>query len=292
MALDVLRITDSGCPFAWSAEPALSALRHRYAGQINWSLAMIGLADDPSVYADRGYTGTLAAQGYARFSRNYGMPVTSAVRERPLATFPACRVVVAARLSAPEREAAVHRALQVAWFTTTDLLDEDDALIRALDGVAGINGAELVAMAGSDPAVEETFLADLEIARSAEGSPTDMQGKAATAPDGRTRYTAPSLIVTTPSGQVLEAGGFQPLEAYDVVIANADPTLSRAATDDPLEALGSAEWPLATVEVATIVAQPLQGADIEATEAALIALLGEGKVQRIAAGNGAFWALP
>jgi len=30
----------------------------------------------------------------------------------------------------------------------------------------------------------------------------------------------------------LEAGGFQPVEAYDVVVANLDPTLSREAAPD------------------------------------------------------------
>lgn len=291
MPLDVLRITDPGCPFAWSAEPALATLRHRYGSGIDWRIAMIGLADDPGVYEERGYTGTMMAQGYARFSRKWGMPVTTAVRPRPLATYPACRVVVAARLSEPDREAAVHRALQVAWFTTTDLLDEDAALIAALEPVGGVDGAGLVELAANDPAVAQAFEADLETARSADGSPTDMQGKAATASDGRTRYTAPSLIISSPSGQVLEAGGFQPLEAYDVVIANADPQLQRTATEDPLEAIAGSEWPLATAEIAMITAKPLEGPDLETTEVALIALLGEGKVERISAGNGAFWAL-
>ena len=38
------------------------------------------------------------------------------------------------------------------------------------------------------------------------------------------RYTAPSVIFE-PARQRLEAGGFQPVEAYDVVVANLDPTL-------------------------------------------------------------------
>ncbi|MGZ9034148.1 MAG: hypothetical protein ACXW25_07015 [Rhodospirillales bacterium] len=50
------------------------------------------------------------------------------------------------------------------------------------------------------------------------------------------RYTAPSLVFDGPDGQKLEAGGFQPIEAYDVVIANLDPTLERRPpANDPVE---------------------------------------------------------
>jgi len=37
--------------------------------------------------------------------------------------------------------------------------------------------------------------------------------------DGVVRYTAPSILFESADGRRLEAGGFQPLEAYDVLIA-------------------------------------------------------------------------
>jgi hypothetical protein len=40
------------------------------------------------------------------------------------------------------------------------------------------------------------------------------------------RYTAPSVVFEL-EGRRLEGGGFQPIEAYDVLIANLDPTLER-----------------------------------------------------------------
>ena len=44
------------------------------------------------------------------------------------------------------------------------------------------------------------------------------------------RYSAPSLIFTAGAGSAgerrLEAGGFQTIEAYDVLIANLDPSLA------------------------------------------------------------------
>ena len=53
------------------------------------------------------------------------------------------------------------------------------------------------------------------------------------------RYTAPSLVFEQ-DGRRLEAGGFQPVEAYDVLLANLDPTLERTPPpDDPLDALAA-----------------------------------------------------
>jgi TfoX N-terminal domain len=83
-------------------------------------------------------------------------------------------------------------------------------------------------------------------ARAAAGSPTEFQGRAANT-DGAVRYTAPSLVFDGPDGQGLEAGGFQPIEAYDVVIANLDPTLERQPpADDPVAALSAFPYALAT----------------------------------------------
>ncbi|MEI6447620.1 MAG: hypothetical protein WCO96_07040 [Actinomycetes bacterium] len=288
MALDILRITDPGCPFAYSAEPAQTVLRSRYGSQVNWSLAMIGLAADGSVYADKGYDGPAMARTYATFSRRYGMPVTTEARERPLATWPACRVVIATRLDSPDREAAVQRALQVAWFTTVAELDRDEALIEAISCVAGIDPAGIVARSHDDD-VEELFEADRAVARSAKGSPTQAQGKHAMDGD-LARYTAPSLLMTGADGRKLEAGGFQPVEAYDVVIANADPTLQRNTPETPVEVLEASDWPLCTAEVSAALAKPLQEPDTEAVESDLIGLAAEGRILRMPAGNGVFWS--
>ncbi|MCX6393906.1 MAG: hypothetical protein NTY57_03515 [Solirubrobacterales bacterium] len=290
MPLAILRITDSGCPFAYSAEPALSTLRHRYGKGLDWKLGMIGLAENYELYVEKGFTGTLMATHAASFSRKYGMPVTTAAKPRPLATWSACRTVVATRLHQPELEAQVHRALQVAWFTTTALLDQDDALLEVLSKVAGLDSGEIVQAAANDTKVADAFASDREIARSAKGSPTEAQNKHAMDGD-LPRYTAPSLLMTGTDGRTLEAGGFQPVEAYDVIIANADPTLPRHKTETAAEALEASPWPLAVVEVASILAPPFTPPDIEATEVALIELAAAGNAERIAAGNGAFYSI-
>jgi hypothetical protein len=51
------------------------------------------------------------------------------------------------------------------------------------------------------------------------------------------------------------AGGWQPLAAYDVIVANLDPTLHcRGAVDDPAELLRALPYGLATREVALAMA--------------------------------------
>ena len=139
-----------------------------------------------------------------------------------------------------------------------------------------------------DPAVEAAYQADRAEARTAEGGPTHAQGKAAQS-DGPVRFTAPSLIFASEAGR-LEAGGFQPVEAYDVLLANLDPTLERTPPpEDPLEALQALPYPLVTYEVAAIMAGNNEAPDPEAAEAALIDRVADGSVIRQALGDDALW---
>jgi hypothetical protein len=132
------------------------------------------------------------------------------------------------------------------------------------------------------------YEADRALARTAEGSPTAFQGKAA-ASDGPVRYTAPSLVFER-DGVRLEAGGFQPIEAYDVVIANMDTSLTRRpAPSDPLEALEEEPLGLVTAEVAEIMRPGTHPADRGAAEDALIQAAARGEAVRVPTGDDAVW---
>src|SRR3954468_22761052 len=220
--IEVTHFTDPGSPWAYSALPAHTTLRWRYGEQLRWTNVMIGLTEDADQYAARGYTPTRSAIGYERF-RRFGMPFQTTPKARLSATSPACRAIVATRLSAPELETAALRALQFAHFTTTGVLDDTETLRAALAGVDGLDPDEIVSRIEDDH-VLAAYEADRTRARQAEGTPTEFQGKA-TDRGGAVRYTAPSLIFRGEGGDRLEAGGFQPIEAYDVLIANLDPTL-------------------------------------------------------------------
>ena len=287
--IEVLHFSDPGCPWAWSASPALSVLQWRYGDQLAWRHVMIGLTERGSEYERRGYTGEGMALNYRSF-RLRGMPFAVGPRDHPHGTWPMCRAVVAARLSVPDREWAVFRALQVAQFTTTLDLETTEGVALALDRVPGLDVPRLMAAAAA-PETEAAFATDREEARTAAGSPTELQGKSATTPDGRVRYTAPSLVFTAADGRRLEAGGFQPVEAYDVAIANLDPRLRRRApAEDAGDVLASFPDGLTTAEVAAVMAPGNTPPDRDAAEDALIALAAAGGAQRVAVGNDALWA--
>jgi 2-hydroxychromene-2-carboxylate isomerase len=287
--LEVTHFTDPGCPWAYSAWPAHTTLRWRYGDQLRWRLVMIGLTEEAAQYAARGYTPTRSALGLERF-RRFSMPFQITPKPRLSATSPGCRAIVSTRLAAPELEDAALRALQFAQFTTTGTLDDPDTLRSALAAVEGLD-AEAVVGRIDDPEVMEAYEADRAAARTAAGSPTEFQGRAANT-DGAVRYTAPSLVFEAPGGRRLEAGGFQPIEAYDVVIANLDPGLERRPpAEDPIEVLGAFPYPLTTAEVAAVMAEHLAVPDLAAAEAALITATGDGLVMRRPVGDGSLWSL-
>jgi 2-hydroxychromene-2-carboxylate isomerase len=278
--------SDPGCPWAYSASPSFAAMRWRYGDQLDWRLVLIGLTERAQQYVDRGYTPERQARGYRNF-RRYGMPFATQPRPRVAATARACRAVIAARMQDPALGDAAFRALQLMQFTTTLLLDDDADLAAALRRVRGLDAVATVGRI-DDRDVVRAYEADRALARTAEGSPTAFQGKAAST-DGPVRYTAPSVIFER-DGQRWEAGGFQPMEAYDVLIANIDPTLTRRpAPSDPLEALEEAPNGLATAEVAEIMRTSPHPADRSAAEDALIEAAARGDVVRVPTGDDAIW---
>jgi 2-hydroxychromene-2-carboxylate isomerase len=286
----VTHFTDPGCPFAYSASPALAVLRWRYGDQLDWRLVTIGLAEDPQRYLDAGYTPTRSTIGQQSYFKRFGMPLLMEPRARVTATSRACRVIVATRRLYPSREDEVLRALQLAWFTTPLLLDEDADIAQALARVEGLDVATVIA-AIEDPETLAAYEDDKEQTRSAEGGPTDFQGKARQT-DGPVRYSAPSLVFQNAAGLRLEAGGFQTIDAYDVLIANLDPTLERQPPpDEAIEALEHFPDGLVTAEVAAILAQNNQLPDRAAAERALIELTGAGAVRREALADDALWRI-
>jgi 2-hydroxychromene-2-carboxylate isomerase len=285
-----IRVTvynDAGCPWGYSANPAFRVLEWRYREQLEWRLCLIGLTEVAQQYVDRGYTPIRSAEGYARRYRRFGMPFAPNPRSRVIGTGRACRAVVAARLQAPGTEWRVFRALQFAWFTSTLLLDEDDGIAAALADVPGIDVAAVIA-ALDDPDVEAAYRQDHAEARTALGSPTQLQEKHATT-DGPVRYTAPSLVFEH-EGRRLEAGGWQTIEAYDVVVANLIPGGTRhGVPDDPLELLRFFPGGLTTGEVALLLTRGNDDPNRVEAEVAMLRLVAAGTATRQSLGDGAIW---
>ena len=90
----------------------------------------------------------------------------------------------------------------------------------------------------------------------------------------------------------MEAGGFQPVEAYDVCIANLDTTLDRHSEPaDPVEAVAIAGYSLTTAEVAAVMAPHLTAPDRPAAERALIAAAAAGDLRAEPLGSSTLWHL-
>jgi predicted DsbA family dithiol-disulfide isomerase len=278
--------SDPACPWAYSESPALRVLEWRYGDQLDWRLVVIGLSEDASRYAAIGYTPLRGALGQLSF-RRYGMPFSPTPKERMSATARACRAVVAARLAHPGSEWRVFRALQLANFTTPLILDDDAQLADALRAVPGLDADGILATL-DDPGVSEAYERDKAEARTAAGSPSELQGKTA-ASDGPVRYTAPSVVFES-GGRRLEAGGFQPVEAYDVLVANLDPAIDRRPVPDtPAPLLAHFPDGVTTQEVTAMLTDSNDAPDRDAAERALLELVAAGEAERTALGDDALW---
>lgn len=276
---------DPVCPFGYSASPALRALEWRYRDQISWEMVVIGLTspDGPSLP----YTPAELAANIVPIRDRYGMPFALEPKTRSFTSARACQALVAVRLGQPGYEWKALRALQILFFNTPLLPDEDAQLLAALETVPGLDAAAAIG-AIDTPEVQEAYLVDWREARTAAGGAGELQGKTADTGEG-VRYTAPSVIFSS-GDRRLEAVGFQPLEAYDVVVANLAPDMTRCGpAEEPLEALGLYPGGLTTREIATVLSPDDPVAASEGTEQQLIRLVGDEAVERVPLGNDALW---
>src|ERR1700742_665263 len=279
--------SDPACPWAYSESPALRVIEWRYGDQLDWKLVVVGLTESADQYAQRGYTPVRGALGQLHFRGRYGMPFSPEPKARLSATARACRAVVAARLQNPGTEWAVFRAIQLANFTGPLVLEDDEMLRDVLREVPGVDADAIVAALDS-PEVTEPTQADKADTRKAAGSAAELQGKTATT-DGPVRFTAPSIVFQS-NGTSLVACGFQPVEAYDILVTNLALTLERKAPPETPEPLLQA-FPggLTTQEVAALMTKSNDAPDRAAAEAGLIQLVSDGKAERRPLGDDALW---
>ena len=281
--------TDAGCPWAYSAIPALRVLEWRYGSQLDWRLVMIGLTESSEQYVKRGYTTLRSARGQLSF-RRFGMPFAPAPKARISATARACRAIIAAgQIQAGAEWPALH-ALQLSQFTSPVVLEDDEHISRIVGAAIGVSPDTIHAALDSD-AVTEAYQRDRAETRTAAGSPAELQDKTATS-DGPVRFTAPSVVFER-DGQRLVAGGWQTIEAYDVLIANLDPTLTRRTPpEDVGELIEAFPQGLTTQEVTALLVQGNDAEDRKTAELALLDLVGEGRAVRLGVGDDALWVSP
>jgi 2-hydroxychromene-2-carboxylate isomerase len=244
MRLEITLYTDPACPFAFSAEPVRYRLRWHYGDQLLWRTRMIVLTLEPGE-AER------LAEGAPNLQRRYGMPIDPAPYPRPASSMPACRGVVAAQLRAPDKADALLRRLRVR--TMLGGLLDDPEVIDAAARDAGINPGDLAAWC-AEPEVEAALQADVDAARAPTQAARALDHKLG-GPPGHRRYTAPSYEIARAGdpASMQTLPGFNPVEAYESLIANLAPELDRRPRPERVEdVLAWAAEPLATSEVALI----------------------------------------
>jgi 2-hydroxychromene-2-carboxylate isomerase len=251
--VDVELFTDPACPFAFSAEPARWRLRWHYGAGLRWRTTMIVLTREPG-------EAQKLAEGAPGLQSRYGMPIDPRPYARPASSEPACRAFVAARRHAPDRADALLRRLRVRAMLG-GLLD-DPALIDAAAADAGLDPAALSAWSASDDAAA-ALEADAAAARDPLPAARALDHKLGGPRDQR-RYTAPSYVIGG-----LAVPGFNAVEAYEAAVANAAPDLPRRPRPESAgELLAWAGEPLATAEVALVMARSIDDAREELRQTA------------------------
>jgi len=248
MTVSIELFTDPACPFAFSAEPVRQRLRWHYGDALRWTVRMIVLTLEPGE-AEK------LAEGAGGLQHKYGMPIDPSPYPRPASSEPACRAVVAARMYAPDRAEQLLRHLRVRVMKG-GLLDEP-SLIDGAARDAGLDAGALTEWVLT-PEVDAELRADIAAARAPSDAARALDHKLG-GPRSERRYTAPSYII-----EGFTVPGFNPVEAYEVAIANLAPDVARRGKPESvLELLEWAPEPLATAEAAMIMQMGIEHARAE-----------------------------
>jgi predicted DsbA family dithiol-disulfide isomerase len=244
--------TDPACPYAFSAEPDILALKWLYGEQLEWNTRLVVLSDKPGENEAKGLTIEMIEAGSAMLARQYGMPISGEKRPHVLVARPADLAIKAVQLNDPAKADRFTRALRVAWHSDRRPIDDQDVILD----VATESGVDRDALTAwlEKPAVAEALEADKKAAREPHPAALVLDHKLA-GPDDERRYTCPSFEFspTSDPSDVHSVPGFQNLLAYESGIANAAPSIVRAEpARDPIDVLEWADWPLATVEIARV----------------------------------------
>lgn len=278
--LDVIEYTDPYCTWCWGSEPILRKIREVYGGQVQISFKMGGLVENVDTFYDPlnkigGSPERMAEQvavHWLEASGKHGMPVDAQLAPEVLremrSTYPASVACKAAQMQSKElgdrfirrmREAAaaegmlVHRKEVQAELAREVGLDVERFLIALQDGSA-----------------EASFRADLKEARSM----------------GITGF--PTFLVRNAEGRDVLLPGYRSFEAFErtfqVLVGEKLVRLELDVSKESVRAFVAKYGKVATKEVCEVF-----GVGPEQANEVLEALLREGAISKVVAGNGFFW---
>ena len=227
LPMTVTHFSDPGCPWAYSASPALALLRWRFGDQLDWRLVTIGLTEDAERYDERGYTPARMRPGLPALPRASACrSAASRASAWPPPASPAAPSSPRAWRS-PSSSSAVFRALQFAQFTTTRAARHRRGPARRAG--AACAALDVDAVVGRARRRRRSRRPTRPTARRRAPPRAARPRSRAGGRQRRRRCATPRRrsSSSTEDGRALEVGGFQPLEAYDMVIANLDTSLER-----------------------------------------------------------------
>ena len=253
----VVEFTDPACPVAFSAEPVHRRLEWLFGDQLEWQRKMVVLNDGSRTGS--GPPRDRVAASRRRLHTQYGMPLDPEAPP-PAPTIEASRLVVAARLHAPEWEIPVLRALRLHAMGGSAL---DAEAVKQLALAQGVPPDVIDAMGEAD--VADALATDMEVARVLSPTAKALGHRLG---GGGTRYSTPSYRYEA-MDQRFELVGIHPVEAHEAILANLSPELTRRP--DPASAEEVLAWagePLATSEVAAVMNVAIEDATERLTSSA------------------------
>ncbi len=273
--MHVTIFTDPGCPFGFNAQRQELQLLWHYGDAAEINRTMIVLAQTSSSYEERGLSREMLSGNAKRLRSLYGMPMLTEPRERIVATAPACRAYVGARMYEPQRADLLMRALRRRAFSDGQLLDELDTI----HGAARDVGIATQTVDGwlADEAVGAQLNRDMVATRTPAPEALALAHRLSKGERGL-RYSTASAVFEHDTRRVVMPG-FQPFEVYEVSIANVAPEIERGPAPETVEEILTwAPYPLASAEVAALRGIKVEDArrELELSGATLTAAAGDG----------------
>jgi predicted DsbA family dithiol-disulfide isomerase len=263
--------TDPMCPWSWAIEPTLRKLTVEFAGALDVSYVMCGMA------REIGDTTHVVGE-MLEASEQSGMPVDARLwlAAPPRSSHPACLAVKAASEQGDAgRVGAYLRRLREGLLCRRRKLDTADALLEEARGVPGLE-VEKLRVGLASHAVLEAFAADLE--RCGAVSPEHYS-------PGGERVKLPSLEFVGADGEVHGVYGpcdYAALRAAAVAAGASPGADATVSIGDALRRFGT----MATAEIAAVCDLPGPRAPAELWRLAL-----EWRVRAERVGTGYLWSL-
>lgn len=279
--VEILAFTDPVCTWCWGSEPVLRQLKTWYGDSVHIRYVMGGLVEDIRAFHDRANdiggdperSNAQIARHWLEASERHGMPVRiegfRLFTAETVSTYPQNIAFKAAELTDSNLAVRYLRRIREASAAEARETGRQEVLIELANEV----GLDVAAFIGhlNDGSAERAFREDLEMTRSysIRGFPTFLF-----------RYGSKELMLR----------GYQSFRAMQAVIGTLSGgtlhgRIPEKSAENVLEFIRT-YGRVAPVEMVTVFDLPA-----DELEAILTGLAAEGRIRRVAAGNGCFWEL-